>query len=139
VASSLKKAKVALLEKGYHIRLLDCYRPAPAQQKLWNIKPDKRYVAPPEKGSMHGRGLAVDMTLDSLGVELDMGTPFDYFGRSAWPTIPFPDPVIQYRRTILADAMKAQGFRQARSEWWHFSKNNSRVLYDWQWECGNEE
>ncbi len=39
------------------------HRPLSAQKILWSIKPDERYVANPKLGSMHNRGMAVDVTL----------------------------------------------------------------------------
>ena len=60
------------------LKLFDCYRPRPAQQKLWDIVPDEKYVTNPAKGSMHNRGLAVDITLinkEGVIVYRDASTP----------------------------------------------------------------
>jgi D-alanyl-D-alanine dipeptidase len=80
-AEQLRLIRDELKEKyGYGIRIFDCYRPGPYQQRLWDIVPDPNYVTPPNKGSMHSRGLAIDLTLtDKSGRDLDMGTPFDFF------------------------------------------------------------
>lgn len=68
---------------GYSIKVFDCFRPKPYQQRLWDIVPDPDYVTPPNKGSMHSRGLAVDLTIaDKNGVDLDMGTAYDFWQRS---------------------------------------------------------
>ena len=55
------------------LKMFDCYRPRPAQQRLWDVVPNPDYVTPPAKGSMHNRGLAVDLTLVDLnGKELNL-------------------------------------------------------------------
>ena len=65
------------------LKVWDCYRPLAAQRTLWQILPDERYVANPEKGSRHNRASSVDVTLvDSQGKELPMPTGFDDFSLS---------------------------------------------------------
>ena len=77
-------ANQRFMEKGFKIKLFDCYRPLDIQKRMWAIVPDPQYVANPKKGSIHNRGGAVDITLvDFDGKELDMGTKFDYFGIEA--------------------------------------------------------
>ena len=50
VAIAVRQANQQLQQQGYGgLRLFDCYRPQPIQQKMWNIKPDERYVANPHK------------------------------------------------------------------------------------------
>ena len=66
VAIALAKVNTELLAKGYKLKLFDGYRPRPAQQKLWDKVPDRNYVAPPSEGSMHNRGVALDLTLADL-------------------------------------------------------------------------
>ena len=126
-----------LQEKGFGLKLLDCYRPRPIQQKLWDKVPNPSYVTPPKKGSMHNRGRAVDLTLvDAHGQELDMGTPFDYFGPRAHHThTDLPDAVLQNRQ-LLKGTMEAYGFRSIRTEWWHYYyAQGGYPLADWLWEC----
>ncbi len=122
---------------GMRLKLFDCYRPRPAQQKLWDIVPDERYVALPANGSMHNRGLAIDITLvDSKGVELDMGTPFDFFGPEAHTTnVDLPEKVLK-NREILAKMMDVHGLKGISTEWWHFSLQTVQApLDDWEWSC----
>jgi len=122
---------------GMSLKLLDCYRPRPAQQKLWDIVPDPRYVTSPEKGSMHNRGLAVDITLvDKDGVEMEMGTPYDFFGPEAYTTnTDLPAEVLKNRK-ILSKMMEIHGLKGIRTEWWHFSlKTVQAPLDDWEWPC----
>lgn len=118
------------------LKMFDCYRPRPAQQRLWDVVPDPDYVTPPAKGSMHNRGLAVDLTLvDSGGKELNMGTPYDFFGVEAHTdNTSLPAEVLKNRK-LLQQALEAQGFSGIRTEWWHFSLNMSAPLSDWEWPC----
>lgn len=137
VAENLLKAKEELQQKfGYSIKLFDCFRPRPYQQKLWDIVPDADYVTPPSKGSMHSKGLAVDLTLiDKNGDELDMGTPFDFFGKEAHYDYPHTD-AIKRNRWILKSTLEKFGFGGIRTEWWHFSyRKTAYPLDDWVWEC----
>lgn len=123
-------------EHNKGLKMFDCYRPRPAQQRLWDVVPDPDYVTPPAKGSMHNRGLAVDLTLvDQNGKELNMGTPYDFFGKEAHTdNTSLPAAVLENRR-LLKQAMIAQGFSGIRTEWWHFSINDSAPLSDWEWPC----
>ena len=78
---SLINANNEFLSKGYRIKIFDCYRPLDIQKKMFELVPNPEYVANPKKGSIHNRGGAVDLTLvDENGIELDMGTAFDFFG-----------------------------------------------------------
>lgn len=128
---------------GYSLKMFDCYRPRPYQQRLWDIVPDARYVTPPSKGSMHNRGLAVDITLvDSSGAELDMGTDFDHFGYKAYTNnTNLPEDVLKNRK-ILTKLMNIYGLKGIRTEWWHYSlrsgtalKSGSAPLDEWVWDC----
>lgn len=78
----LIEANQKFIVLGFRIKLYDCYRPLAIQKKMWKIVPNPIYVADPSKGSIHNRGGAVDITLvDKNGLELEMGTTFDYFGK----------------------------------------------------------
>lgn len=137
VAQAVLAAHEDLKELGYRLLLLDCYRPRPVQWRLWNKVPDPRYVSDPRKGSMHNRGAAVDLTLaDTTGRELDMGTPFDFFGQEAYPAYTgHPDSILQ-RRKLLSETMIRHGFRAIRTEWWHFAYvGGGYALADWEWPC----
>lgn len=136
-AEALNKVHGQFKEKGLRIKLLDCYRPKPVQQRLWDKVPNASYVTPPSKGSMHNRGLAVDLTLvDSQGNELDMGTPYDFFGRKAHHTHrDLPKEVLDNRQ-LLKKTMEEFGFKSIRTEWWHYSYVGGRFkIDDMEWEC----
>ncbi len=122
-ALALLKAHDRLKGEGYRIKLFDCYRPLDVQKKMWKIMPDDRYVGNPYgSGSVHNKGAAVDLTLtDSLGRELEMGTPFDHFGREAHHAYTDLPTEVLTRRRILKEAMEGAGFEPITSEWWHYS------------------
>lgn len=137
VAMAVFEAQATLRPLGFRLMLLDCYRPRPVQWRLWNKVPDPRYVSDPRKGSMHNRGAAVDLTLADLdGNELDMGTPFDFFGPEAYPAYTqHPDSILE-RRKLLSETMIKHGFRAIRTEWWHFAfTGGGNTLADWEWDC----
>jgi D-alanyl-D-alanine dipeptidase len=122
VAEKLSEAEKYLMDK-YNLRLkvFDGYRPLSVQKKLWEIVPDENFVANPAKGSRHNRGAAVDLTLiDSLGNELEMGTPYDDFTKKANRNYPDLNDLEKRNRHILDEAMEKFGFEPLRTEWWHF-------------------
>lgn len=137
VARAVVAAQRNLKSKNLGIKLFDCYRPKSMQQKLWNMKPDARYVTPPSKGSMHSRGSAIDLTLvNEKGEELDMGTPYDFFGKEAHQTnTNLPKDVLNNRR-ILRETLAKHGFRHIRTEWWHYSYVKRQYpLSNMLWKC----
>ncbi|MDX1910439.1 MAG: D-alanyl-D-alanine dipeptidase [Saprospiraceae bacterium] len=136
-AEAVVKAHKILKKKGLGLKMFDCYRPQPYQQRLWDKVPNPDYVTPPAKGSMHSRGAAVDLTIvDAQGKELDMGTPYDFFGREAHTdNLNLPAKVLENRR-LLRETMEAVGFKGIRTEWWHFSYQAKKwPLSDYVWPC----
>jgi D-alanyl-D-alanine dipeptidase len=135
---SLLKANEKFKEKGYRIMLYDCYRPLSIQQKMFALVPNPKYVADPKKGSIHNRGGAVDISLvDSEGNELDMGTPFDFFGVEASHDYPqLSDKVIANRR-LLRRIMTQNNFKIFESEWWHYNLRNAQKepVSNAKWNC----
>ena len=120
--NALIDANKKFLEKGYKIKIFDCYRPLDIQKKMWKIVSNPKYVADPAKGSIHNRGGAVDITLiDSLGKELDMGTPFDFFGIEASHNYPNVSDNVKQNRILLKTIMTSSGFNSFDSEWWHYN------------------
>ena len=140
VAQALADAQREFTARGLGLKMYDCYRPGPYQQRLWDVLPDARYVANPKRGSLHSRGAAADLTLLNLdtGVELDMGTPYDFFGEAAYTTTTdLPADVLQHR-AILQDVLARHGFATIRTEWWHFNFTGPRYpLSDWTWDCAD--
>ena len=137
-AKALVKVHEALKEQGYGgLKMFDCYRPRPYQQRLWDKVPNPDYVTPPAKGSMHSRGAAVDLTIiDKEGKELDMGTPYDFFGKEAHFDYTKLSKTVLDNRKLLRKVMVAQGFKGIRTEWWHFSYQTGKYdLSDYLWPC----
>ena len=137
-ARALLAANSELMRQGYRIRFFDCYRPNSVQYQRWAIVPNPQYVANPVKGSIHNKGGAVDITLETLeGVPLDMGTDFDYFGRPAYHDhTDLPGEVLANRR-LLKETMERHGFWSIRTEWWHYNlkAGSADPVADFQWPC----
>ncbi|PJE43848.1 MAG: peptidase M15 [Flavobacterium sp.] len=135
---ALLHANQAFIAKGYRIKLYDCYRPLAIQKKMWKIVPNPTYVANPKKGSIHNKGGAVDITLvDSLGVELNMGTGFDFFGPEAGHNYTDLSAEILANRQLLKSIMLQYNFKSFDSEWWHYNLNNSATdeVSNLKWRC----
>lgn len=137
---ALLEANKSFLEKGYRIKLYDCYRPKAIQKKMWKIVPDANFVANPKKGSIHNRGGAVDISLvDSLGVEVNMGTKFDFFGEEASHKYQNLSEEILANREFLKAIMLQNNFKSFDSEWWHYNLNGSNkdAVSNQKWRCEN--
>ena len=122
VAKDLVKANSIFKEQGFRIKIFDAYRPRSVQYKMWEACPNINFIAPPDKGSIHNRGGAVDLTLvDSIGNQLDMGTPYDFLGYRAYTTnFDLPDTILN-NRLLMQTVLYQYGFNKIRTEWWHFS------------------
>lgn len=142
-ARALKSASNELYVMGYQIKIFDAYRPARAVKHfvLWGIEDQdirmKPYFYPDlekqelfnlgyiAKQSSHSRGSAFDLTLFDMrtGREVDMGSPFDFFGIESHPD--YHGPAIteeQYEnRMMLQHMMSRSGFLPYECEWWHFT------------------
>lgn len=150
-ADSLRKVSDDLCAQGYRLKIWDGYRPQKAVDRFMEWAKDlddtkmKPYFYPeltkdriiPEEyvaeKSGHTRGSTVDLTLFDMTTkkEVDMGSPFDYFGPMSHPDVKpgqqagdYPTTLTeeQYNnRMILRKAMIAHGFKPLESEWWHFT------------------
>lgn len=137
-AQALSAVGDALARQGLGLKVLDCYRPQKAVRHFvawatdgggrdseYHPRVDRKrliaegYIA---RRSGHSDGYTVDLTLtDAEGVELDMGTPFDFFDIRAHTASKGVDRATARRRRILVRAMSKAGFANYRREWWHFS------------------
>lgn len=135
---ALIKANTKLTQKGYIIKIYDCYRPLDIQKKMWEIVPNPKYVANPKTGSIHNRGGAVDISLVTLqGEAVDMGTDFDFFGEKASHLYQdLPKDVLQNRK-LLKSVMISAGFNSFDSEWWHYNLKAGlkNPVSNVKWEC----
>jgi len=122
VALKLDAVQKELEGMNLGLKVWDCYRPLAVQRIFWQIIPDERYVANPEKGSHHNRACAVDVTLiDSRGKELEMPTGFDDFSARAHHRYQdLPDQVVR-NRGLLKVLMEGAGFIAFPDEWWHYN------------------
>ena len=120
--AALVRAADSAAAQGLRLRVLDAYRPSAAQWRLWGALPNPRFVADPRIGSMHTRGVAVDLTLNHAdGTPLDMGTAFDEMteqSRHGCTDIPL---LAQHNRRLLLDVMTAAGWVHHPHEWWHYN------------------
>jgi len=135
---SLVEANEEFKSLGYRIKLFDCYRPLDIQKKMWKIVSNPEYVADPNKGSIHNRGGAVDITLvDSNGKELNMGTSFDHFGIEASHNYSNLSVEIINNRKLLKEIMLKNNFKSFDSEWWHYNLKDSNLdkLANFKWDC----
>lgn len=140
-ADSLKVVNDELKAKGYRLKIWDTYRPQRAVNHFIRWAEDLQDTAmkavfyPMVDKSLlfeqqyimarsgHSRGSTVDLTLidAATGKELDMGSPFDWFGDESHPDyIKLTDEQLANRH-ILWDAMFGHGFKGLDSEWWHFT------------------
>ena len=129
VAERLAIAASTLRKQGFRLLAYDCWRDHAAQTALWKAHPHPGSVADPRRGSLHERGVAVDVGLADLGgAPVEMPTAFDAFGPDAAADAPAVDRPAKAHRDALRAAMHAAGFRVNPAEWWHFSR-----LWGWRW------
>ncbi len=143
-AMALKSAQEYLLKAGFSLKIFDAYRPKRAVKHFlrWVDEPDivacKQRFYPDftkaelfQKGylatySSHSRGSTVDLTIVSLatGIELDMGTEFDFFGEASWSNYQQLSKKQLDNRQYLHSVMLEAGFQPFELEWWHFTLGN---------------
>lgn len=133
-AAKLVKAQKYLkaLHPGLSLLVYDAVRPLSVQKKMYKVVQNTQYaayVANPARTGLHNYGMAVDLTIcDKNGKPLDMGTPFDFFGRAAGinkETELVEQGVLTMQqvanRKLLRKVMTQAGFLTIRGEWWHFN------------------
>ena len=134
IAIKLSKAQKILKTRhpGYSLLILDAARPRSVSRLMYEkMKGTKfeKYVANPNKGSMHNYGVAVDISIaDKNGEELDMG--FSPFKKSTielyWQFakmklgLNLNEEQIGNRK-LLSETMICAGFLHLSHEWWHFN------------------
>ncbi len=125
----LLTAKKLAEKLGYKIKIFDAYRPAEAQYILWDHTPDPEFLAHPERGSAHSRGVAVDITLvDKDNKDLDMGTKFDAFTPLSHHAVSENISAEALKnRSILLGIMSASGWDFYKNEWWHYQLFNAKT------------
>ena len=139
--SALKKASDEARARGYRLKIFDAYRPQKAVDHFMRWAGDssdtrmKRYFYPEidkdhlipggyiAERSGHSRGSTVDLTLYDMRTqkELDMGSPFDFFGEVSHPDYRGITEQQYANRMLLRDIMVSNGFLPLDEEWWHFT------------------
>lgn len=142
--NALKKVQDELRQYNLSIKIFDGYRPQTAVNhfvrwaKQLNDTINKQKFYPKvkkehlfEEGyisskSGHTRGSTIDMTLVDLntGEELDMGSPWDFFGPESWVANLELTPQQRANRMLLQTVMRKHGFKYYTKEWWHFTLRN---------------
>jgi len=140
-AIALKKVQTELAKENLSIKIYDAYRPQRAVNhfvrwaKVVNDTLMKQQFYPRvnkknlfKEGyiaskSRHSSGSTLDVTLADLktGESLDMGSPFDFFGRESWVANTALTKRQLKNRKRLQNVMLANGFRNYAQEWWHFT------------------
>ena len=119
---------------GLKLKIFDAFRPSEAQWALWRHTPDRNFLADPQHGSPHSRGVAVDLTLlDSSGNTLEMGTAFDAFTPLSHHGSMEISAKAQQNRYLLIGIMTTAGWDFYQNEWWHyqlFDSQNYELLSD---------
>jgi len=139
--NSLKKAQAELNKQNLSLKIYDSYRPQRAvnhfvrwakdvndtvMKAVFYPKVKKKnlfkagYIA---SKSRHSSGSTVDITIVDMetGKELDMGSPYDFFGSESWIKNSSLNRVQRKNRSLLQKVMKNSGFRNYLQEWWHFT------------------
>ncbi|WP_051249678.1 M15 family metallopeptidase [Maridesulfovibrio zosterae] len=100
------------------IRMKDSFYPDVQKKNLFR----DGYIA---AKSGHSRGSTIDLTLIDLKTakELDMGSPFDFFGPKSWPSNKEMSLKVRSNRALLQEVMTKHGFKPLKEEWWHFTLN----------------
>lgn len=160
IAKKLVLAK-KFLPKDIRFLIKEGFRPLHLQQRFFEyslqrvrenslnhdlnylIAEASKYVAPPDVAP-HPTGGAIDLTLiDSNGIELDLGTPFDAIPQDCdnatfIDATNISDKAIGNRQ-ILVQSLQSVGFVNYFTEWWHWSygdkfwavmTNSDKALYN---------
>lgn len=144
MAYALKNVQKELNTLGYGLKIFDAYRPQRAVNhfirwaKKLNDTLQKQTYYPNEKKknlfkhgfiaskSGHSRGSTVDLTLINWETkqEIDMGSPFDFFGGISNFYFKGITDKQRKNRALLRALMGKYNFRPYNKEWWHFTLRN---------------
>ena len=145
---ALKKVQADLKTQNLALKIFDAYRPQRAVNhfRTWARNLDdtlkkqeyypnvdkrnlfkKQYIA---SRSRHSSGSTLEVTLVDLktGKEMDMGTPYDYFGPESWAYYNGLTEDQKSNRLLLQTMMNKHGFRTYPQEWWHFTLRGEPFL-----------
>jgi D-alanyl-D-alanine dipeptidase len=140
-AINLKKIQTELLKKGFSLKIFDAYRPQQAvnhfvkwAKVLNDTLMKKEYYPEVLKSELfnlgyiasksgHTRGSTLDVTIINIKTakELDMGSPYDFFGVQSHPFYPKISKEQKENRVLLRAIMLQNNFKPYENEWWHFT------------------
>jgi D-alanyl-D-alanine dipeptidase len=140
-ATALGDVQKELAAEGLGLKVFDGYRPQRAVDDFvaWAADPGDNRMKPNyyptvdksrliadgyiAEHSDHSRGSTVDLTLVELdgGEELNMGSPYDYFGPISAPSSRSIGHDEYENRMKLREIMLRHGFEPLEEEWWHFT------------------
>lgn len=152
-AKQLQIIQQKLLKEKLSLKIFDAYRPQQAVNHFvkWakvlhdTLMKQKYYPRVPKSQlfnlgfiaskSGHTRGSTVDLTIVNLETdkELDMGSPYDFFGEESHPYFKNITKKQKENRLFLRKIMLENGFKPYDNEWWHFTLKNEpfpRVYYN---------
>lgn len=140
-AKQLIRVQEKLKKQGLNLKIYDAYRPQMAVDDFVRWAKNERdtiqkinyYPEIAKKNlfqldyialkSGHTRGSTVDLTIvdAKTGEELDMGSPWDFFGSPSHPFYPKLTRQQKANRLLLRTLMLTHGFKPYHKEWWHFT------------------
>ena len=140
-ASSLRNIQTILNKSGYSLKIYDAYRPQRSVNHFINWSKsltdtiNKNHFYPNilksnlfklgyiATKSSHSRGSTVDITLVEIssGKEVDMGSPYDFFGLESSHDYKNISITQKNNRKLLLDVMTNNGFSSYPKEWWHYT------------------
>lgn len=140
-ALALTRVQKELLKSELSLKIYDAYRPQSAvnhfirwaknhndtinkKQYYPNIaKKDLFKLGYIAAKSGHSRGSSIDVTIVHLATkkEIDMGSPYDYFGNRSHLNYNKLTKKQKNNRYLLKKVMMANGFKPYHNEWWHFT------------------
>jgi D-alanyl-D-alanine dipeptidase len=140
-ALALKKIQEELQEFGLSLKVFDGYRPQQAVDhfvkwaKVLNDTLEKNTYYPNVSKSElfkqgyiasksgHTRGSSIDLTIvdNETRKELDMGSPYDFFGMESHPMYAEITKEQRANRLLLRNVMETHHFKPYQNEWWHFT------------------
>ncbi|MDT0650280.1 M15 family metallopeptidase [Autumnicola edwardsiae] len=143
-AKALAKVQEELENEGYGLKVFDAYRPQSAVNQFveWAKKETdtlnkSNFYPDIDKGNLfslgyiasksgHSRGSTVDLTIINAktGEELDMGSPYDFFGSISSHNSEEISEEQKENRELLKRVMMKNGFRPYPEEWWHYTLRN---------------
>jgi len=140
-AHALKLVQKELLQQNLCLRVYDGYRPQQAVNHFMRWAKDlndtltKRQFYPEIQKNLlfkegyiasksgHSRGSTVDLTIVNANTNepLDMGSPYDFFGKESWTNYDGITEQQKANRQLLKSIMQKHGFVNFYKEWWHYS------------------